>query len=540
MSAGPATATRPATSRTRPGRRAARMAMSTSARAPCGLAFGTSTGALGFRKFPNPRFDEDAWRELNGSLASWEGYRANLAYGDAADPDTRNNRLFDGSIEPPFRIGMACGGCHIAFDPLNPPDDPEHPEWENISGTVGNQYLRISEMLGSGMPRSSLEWQIVARARPGTVDTSALPNDVVTNPGTMNAIINFGQRPLHEHEVTRWHQAASCPAGADERECWCEPGKPGKCWERRTMTEMVPNILKGGEDSIGFNGAVQRVYFNIGSCSEQCWVNHIPDLRQADPQAAQLRPVAVRHRPVPPRLPELPGDRGPSRRHRRLPGHRAAERSLPGQGPTPRRAISRSSWSSEFGEGAIDRGREVFAADLRPLPLLAVRAVRRQHRLPCDGCGRSDAAPRLARQRRADAGDRGRHALCARAALQPHGGPHLAGVRLRDPARQAAGRRPRRDPQGRRARLLPQHLAAQRLGACAVHAQQRDRAGAVRRPRRRHLRLALCRTRGKPLPARAGAACWPFDPSVEGRFELFLESVDQLLNPDKRTPKVTR
>jgi hypothetical protein len=117
----------------------------------CGLAFGTSTGTLGFRKFPNPRFDEAAWRELNGgSLASWDGYRANLAYGDdAADPDTRNNRLFDGSVEPPFRIGMACGGCHIAFDPLNPPDDPEHPAWENISGTVGNQYLRVSEMLGS-------------------------------------------------------------------------------------------------------------------------------------------------------------------------------------------------------------------------------------------------------------------------------------------------------------------------------------------------------------------------------------------------------
>ena len=35
-------------------------------------------------------------------------------------------------------------------------------------------------------------------------------------------------------------------------------------------TEPVHHILKGGEDSIGALEAVQRVYFNIGSCSEQC------------------------------------------------------------------------------------------------------------------------------------------------------------------------------------------------------------------------------------------------------------------------------
>ena len=39
---------------------------------PCDLRFGTSTGALGLRKFPNPRFDADKWRRLNGSLASWD------------------------------------------------------------------------------------------------------------------------------------------------------------------------------------------------------------------------------------------------------------------------------------------------------------------------------------------------------------------------------------------------------------------------------------------------------------------------------------
>jgi hypothetical protein len=34
-------------------------------------------------------------------------------------------------------------------------------------------------------------------------------------------------------------------------------------------------------------------------------------------------------------------------------------------------------------------------------------------------------------------------------------------------------------------------------------------------------------------------ACVPFDPSVEGRYRLFKASVEELLNPDKRIPKIT-
>jgi hypothetical protein len=34
--------------------------------------------------------------------------------------------------------------------------------------------------------------------------------------------------------------------------------------------------------------------------------------------------------------------------------------------------------------------------------------------------------------------------------------------------------------------------------------------------------------------------CRPFDPSVEGRYKLFKGSMDQLLNPDRRNPKITR
>jgi hypothetical protein len=44
----------------------------------------------------------------------------------------------------------------------------------------------------------------------GTVDTSALAMDTASNPGTMNAIINFMKPPQHQHEIMKWRKAATC------------------------------------------------------------------------------------------------------------------------------------------------------------------------------------------------------------------------------------------------------------------------------------------------------------------------------------------
>ena len=138
----------------------------------CDLLFGTSTGALGLRKFPNPCFDAAKWEKLNGSRATWNGYRKAWSTRPGSD-DSRATKLFDGSVEPPFRIGMACGACHISYKPTKPPGDPNNPKWENIDGLVGNEYSRVSQMLASGMSQHSLEWQLIARAQPGTVDIGA-------------------------------------------------------------------------------------------------------------------------------------------------------------------------------------------------------------------------------------------------------------------------------------------------------------------------------------------------------------------------------
>jgi hypothetical protein len=388
------------------------------------------------------------------------------------------------------------------------------------------------------MPRNSLEWQIVARARPGTVDTSALPNDVVTNPGTMNAIINFGQRPLHEHEITRWRQAPSCPAGADEGECWCEPDKPGKCWERRTETEMVPNILKGGEDSIGFNGAVQRVYFNIGSCSEQCFVNHIPDLRQADPNQRNFG--------------QSPFDIGQCRRD--CPNFRAIEDRLDDivaflvtGGPND--LYQAKGYSSprdleieleqQFGEGAIDRGRAIFAAN-------------------CASCHSGQAGPFdansdfhatdpddptlridwLGNDQPIAVTEVGTHD--ARALHSNHMSGHIweefGSQTLRERLPVADLDELRKD--GGRGYLRNISLLSAWAHAPFLHnnALGPELCGGPDDKMYVSPYVGLDR---QPLPPDRAPACWPYNPSVEGRYKLFLESAELLLNPHKREPKVT-
>ena len=444
----------------------------------CDLRFGTSTGALGLRKFPNPRFDAAAWDRIGG----WAGYAAFLS-NDPASPDSRLNRLWDGSIEPPFRIGMACGACHIAYDPLKPPADAKAPAWDSIQALVGNQYSRISNLLGSGLSPHRLEWQLIARARPGIVDTSALPMDFVSNPGTMNAIINFAKRPTHRDDVLKWRKASACAADAAPEACWCEPARQGKCWERSVKTETVPSVLKGGEDFDRLQrgdpaGLLQHRLLRRAMLDQP---SDRPARRR--PRAAQLRPDPVRHRPVPARLRLVPRNRGPARRHPRLlpdrPPDRPLERPRPrlaaGPGGRPRRRVFRR--RGRAGPAGLRR-------QLRPLPFEPARSLR-SHRLPRDRPGRSNVTDRLARQRPDLAGLRDRHLSGAVAALQPHAEPGLGRVRF-DRRAEPPGRPPAaRGAARRRARLLPQHLALERLGTRALHAEQRHRprdSAASRRP----------------------------------------------------------
>ncbi len=133
---------------------------------------GQSSGVLGLRKFPNPAFDKSKW--------SLDEYMQNA-----------------GSVEPPYLIGMACGYCHNAFNSLNPPVDPEHARWENISSAFGNQYLEEGRLFNLRLKPNDFRWQVANRQPPGTSDTSRVATDHIFNPNAINSIFNLADRPFH-------------------------------------------------------------------------------------------------------------------------------------------------------------------------------------------------------------------------------------------------------------------------------------------------------------------------------------------------------
>ena len=194
---------------------------------------GEPTGVIGLRKFPNPKFNPAAWNLKK--------------YLD--DP---------AQVEPPYLIGVACAFCHVGFNPLHPPADPEAPEWHNLHPGIGNQYLH--EQLfntakyppSRGLKMKDFRWQ-VANAQPqGTSETSQVATDHINNPNAINNIAYLNDRPMHRERT----------ADGVERN--------------------VYHILKDGADSVGSAClddptphpgvddsacAALRVYVNIGVCA---------------------------------------------------------------------------------------------------------------------------------------------------------------------------------------------------------------------------------------------------------------------------------
>ena len=520
----------------------------------CDLAFGTSTGALGVRKFPNPRFDKDKWVKFNGRPGSWDGYNKTLA-SDHKNSDSRVSRLADGSIEPPFLIGTSCGSCHIAFDPLKPPADPANPKWENIKGAVGNQYSRMSEMLTSGMPMDSLEWQVFSHARPGTNDTSAIATDQVNNPGTINALINLAQRPTFNNEdVWRWRKANACASGAPAETCWCEPGRDGKCWEKKLEKENgVHHILKGGEDSIGKLEAIQRVYFNIGSCSEQCWVNHFSDLRQLDPQQrnfgqtpfdiAQCRRDCPNFRAIEDRLPDIFSFLASRESNATdLQVARANETSNPSYAYESLVA----DLETQFGNGAVERGRLVFAESCARCHSSIPESVgnefkNRDFRKAAANGLREDWLGNDQPTKATEVGTYRCRALHSN---------HLAGHIYQQYGSETL-RKQVPDPnikEGRDGgRGYYRNISLLNLWAHAPFMHNNaigpELCGQPSNKKNDFYRLRYADASASNfplLPENKQPACWPLDPSVDGRYKLYVESMNQLLNPDSRGKKITR
>lgn len=214
--------------------------------------YGRSTGVLGFRLFPNPAFTGQA-------VVDW---KADLFYNDpnyAANPN----------LVRPYRVGVSCTACHVAPNPLNPPIDPENPEWKNLASVIGNQYLHEGRVFAPGARPGTFFWEILNAQPRGTSDTSRLATDNINNPNAINPIFLLNERLRIGREQVFSGETLLLTGGQPRMK--------------------VPRILKDGADSVGFIGAALRVYVNTG-LFHQHWLEQHQLLYGLKPQ----KPFSIR------------------------------------------------------------------------------------------------------------------------------------------------------------------------------------------------------------------------------------------------------
>ncbi|HKT97964.1 MAG TPA: hypothetical protein VJS30_15745, partial [Paraburkholderia sp.] len=223
------------------------------------LVYGYPSGVVGLRLWPNPDFfgnspaAKKAREHWNEQVVSDQGKRY-------YSTDPRDAAFHaDPLLVRPFRVSMACSFCHVGPHPLAPPKDLEHPEWGEMSSMIGNQYWLPSNAFTNLKKPESFLWQFVASQQPGTIDTSLVATDHINNPNTINAIFEVN---------ARLDRAAINPPEAQSKSNLMLRGiedKPLFTLDPR----HTPRVLLDGADSIGIEGALLRVYLNIGAYSEQ-------------------------------------------------------------------------------------------------------------------------------------------------------------------------------------------------------------------------------------------------------------------------------
>ena len=221
---------------------------------PVGSFYGYETGIVGLRIFPNPDFDEAAAK-------TWD---ANKYYTDKNYYENKN-------LVRPYRVGMSCGFCHVGPNPLKPPKDPNNPRWENLSSNVGAQYFWIDRIFYWEGEQSNFVWQLFHTSRPGSLDTSFVSTDNINNPRTMNALYLLEDRLEH---ARRWGKETLVGGQQNNKQFneYIREGPLTHYYQPRD-TVWTPRVLKDGADSVGALGALNRVYLNIGTFSEE-WLLH--------------------------------------------------------------------------------------------------------------------------------------------------------------------------------------------------------------------------------------------------------------------------
>lgn len=225
------------------------------------LVYGYPSGVVGLRLWPNPDF----FGKSPTAQKAREYWKAKVVSDQGAKYYSTDPKDADFHADPelirPFRVSMACSFCHVGPHPLAPPalDKLEHLDWGNMSSMIGNQYWAPPNVFSNLKSPVSFLWQFVASQQPGTIDTSLVATDHINNPNTINAIFEVNARLARA--------AVNPPENQSKYNLMLRgiEDKPLFTLDPR----HTPRVLLDGADSIGIEGALLRVYLNIGAYSEQ-------------------------------------------------------------------------------------------------------------------------------------------------------------------------------------------------------------------------------------------------------------------------------
>jgi hypothetical protein len=259
--------------------------------------YGRSSGVVGLRISDNPAFDAAA-------KAEWMKHVA--ADGVNHDFYEKPGYYNDKNLVRPYIVGMTCALCHVSFDPVRPPADVNNPKWENLNDYVGAQYFDVAEFFvprrvtggANGAPVSvtppdedSFVWQLIHSSPRGSLDTSFIATDYLNNPGTMNGVFSVPRR------LDRAAKGVTTPSNGDPMVEQLAGGTLDLKWLTVDHGQLVPRVLKQGDDSVGFEGALSRVYVNIGHAWPE-WSKHFRPLIggafPGNPRLASQSPVTVK------------------------------------------------------------------------------------------------------------------------------------------------------------------------------------------------------------------------------------------------------
>lgn len=225
--------------------------------------FGYSSGVIGLQLFINKKFDSQKW-----SLAKY-----------LENPT---------SVEPPYNVGMACGFCHVSFNPVSPPANVHEPKWDNIVSNIGNQYFREGMLFASDTAHDSFIYQYLSTQEPGTSKTSRFSNDFINGPIQISAIYRVPAR------ATLARPEKITPAQRDllesmYRNAGLKPDYFGGALGGTAAepTVRTPRVLIDGSDSMGLLMSMSRVYVNEGS-AWNTWV-HTMAVNPFDPKESIAR-----------------------------------------------------------------------------------------------------------------------------------------------------------------------------------------------------------------------------------------------------------